>query len=44
MQTFGASAPLQALQKKFGFVPEHIVAVVRELLSNSATVDHTPSV
>jgi transketolase len=43
MQTFGASAPLQALQKKFGFVPEHIVAVARELLSNSATVDHTSS-
>jgi transketolase len=32
MQTFGASAPLKALQQKFGFTPEHIVAVATELL------------
>lgn len=38
MHTFGASAPLKALQQKFGFVPEHIVAVVREMLSRGATV------
>ena len=43
MRTFGASAPLQALQQKFGFVPEHIVAVIRELLGRSAKVDQVPS-
>ena len=26
METFGASAPLKELQKKFGFTPENIVA------------------
>jgi transketolase len=29
METFGASAPLQALQKKFGFVPDNVVAAAR---------------
>jgi transketolase len=29
MQTFGASAPLQELQQKFGFTVEHIVAAAR---------------
>ena len=33
MKTFGASAPLKALQEKFGFEPERIVASVRELLA-----------
>ncbi len=32
MHTFGASAPLQQLQSKFGFTPEHIVDAARELL------------
>ncbi len=32
MQTFGASAPLKELQKKFGFEPDHLVAVAKELL------------
>ena len=32
MNTFGASAPLKQLQKKFGFTPEHLVAAVREQL------------
>jgi transketolase len=32
MQTFGASAPLKALQQKFGFEPEQIVAAVRAQL------------
>ncbi len=32
MQTFGASAPLKELQKKFGFEPDAVVAVVRELI------------
>ena len=33
METFGASAPLKELQKKFGFLPENIVAVAREQLA-----------
>jgi transketolase len=33
METFGASAPLQALQKKFGFTPEKIVETVRDVLA-----------
>ena len=33
METFGASAPLKELQKKFGFTLERIVQSVRELLS-----------
>jgi transketolase len=32
MQTFGASAPLKELQKKFGFDPVHVTAVAKELL------------
>jgi transketolase len=27
MQTFGASAPLAALQREFGFTVDHVVAV-----------------
>jgi transketolase len=32
MKTFGGSAPLKELQKKFGFQPERIVAAAREML------------
>jgi transketolase len=32
MQTFGASAPLKELQRKFGFEPERVVAAAIELL------------
>ncbi|HVE82704.1 MAG TPA: transketolase [Myxococcales bacterium] len=32
MRTFGASAPLKELQKKFGFTPEAVEAAARELL------------
>jgi len=32
MKTFGASAPLKELQRKFGFEPEHIVATAMELI------------
>jgi transketolase len=32
METFGASAPLKELQRKFGFEPERVVWVVKELL------------
>jgi transketolase len=35
MKTFGASAPLKELQRKFGFEPERIVAVAKELLERS---------
>jgi transketolase len=35
MHTFGASAPLKELQKKFGFEPERVVAVAKELLAKS---------
>jgi transketolase len=33
MNTFGASAPLKELQKKFGFTPERIIAAVKEQLA-----------
>jgi transketolase len=32
MKTFGASAPLKELQRKFGFEPDHVVAAAKELL------------
>jgi transketolase len=32
MKTFGASAPLKELQRKFGFEPEKVVAMAMELL------------
>jgi transketolase len=35
MKTFGASAPLKALQHKFGFEPERVTATVRELLGRT---------
>jgi len=35
METFGASAPLNELQRKFGFEPARVVAVVKELLGRS---------
>ena len=36
MKTFGASAPLKELQKKFGFTPEAIIGVAKDLLSKKA--------
>ena len=35
MKTFGASAPLKELQQKFGFEPERVVAVAKELLGRN---------
>jgi transketolase len=35
MQTFGASAPLKELQKKFGFEPERVVEVAKDLLAGA---------
>ena len=34
MKTFGASAPLKELQKKFGFEPDRVVEIAKELLSS----------
>jgi transketolase len=35
METFGASAPLKELQKKFGFTPEHIVAAAKQQIARA---------
>jgi transketolase len=35
MKTFGASAPLKELQKKFGFEPDHLVAAAKALLAKA---------
>jgi len=35
MKTFGASAPLKELQRKFGFEPERVVATAMELLGRA---------
>jgi transketolase len=32
MHTFGASAPLKELQKKFGFLPASVVAAAKEVM------------
>ena len=37
MHTFGASAPLKELQKKFGFEPDQIVVAAKELLQGKET-------
>lgn len=36
MQTFGASAPLKELQKKFGFSPDKVVAAAKEQIKKNA--------
>lgn len=35
MRTFGASAPLKDLQRKFGFEPEHVVRVAKEQIARA---------
>jgi transketolase len=35
MHTFGASAPLKEVQKKFGFLPATVVAAAREVLAGT---------
>ncbi len=35
MRSFGASAPLKDLQKKFGFTQEQVVAAAREAIARS---------
>jgi transketolase len=37
MKTFGASAPLNELQRKFGFEPERVTEIARELISKGNT-------
>jgi transketolase len=37
MKTFGASAPLKALQNKFGFEPEKLVGAAKELLAGKTS-------
>lgn len=36
MQTFGASAPLKELQKKYGFTPEAVVSAAKEEISKAS--------
>jgi transketolase len=43
MHTFGASAPLQELQKKFGFEPERIVEVANAMLDKRANAERPRS-
>jgi transketolase len=35
MHTFGASAPLKELQKKFGFTPDAVVAASKEAMAKA---------
>ena len=35
MHTFGASAPLKELMKKFGFEPDNVVRVAKEVLGRT---------
>ena len=36
MHTFGSSAPLKALQQKFGFTPERVVAAAKDQIAKHA--------
>jgi transketolase len=42
MHTFGASAPLKELQRKFGFEPEQVVAIAKEVLVRASRPAPTP--
>jgi transketolase len=35
METFGASAPLKELQKKFGFTPENVIAAAKQQIAKA---------
>jgi transketolase len=41
MRSFGASAPLKELVKKFGFTPEQVVTAAREQLGRAARTERT---
>src|SRR6185312_7900643 len=36
MKTFGASAPLKELQKKFRFTPEAVIAIAKDMLAKKS--------
>jgi hypothetical protein len=38
MKTFGASAPLKELQRKFGFEPERVTEIAKELIGKCDSV------
>jgi transketolase len=40
METFGVSAPLKELQKKFGFTPENIILAAKEQIANANRFRH----
>lgn len=40
MHTFGASAPLKALQSKYGFTPENVFAVAKEQVEKAKSSRH----
>ena len=42
MHTFGASAPLKELQKKFGFLPETVVTAAKEVLAEAKQSEAVP--
>ena len=42
MHTYGASAPLKELQKKFGFLPATVVAAAKEVLAESKQSEAAP--
>src|SRR5262249_9625538 len=44
MDTFGASAPLKELQKKFGFEPDRVVSVAKEVLRRNERSEASPTV
>ena len=43
MHTFGASAPLKELQKKFGFLPATVVTAAKEVLAESKQPEPAPA-
>jgi len=43
MQTFGASAPLKELQRRFGFEPERVVDTAMEMLGRGAPAVRAPA-
>ena len=43
MKTFGASAPLQQLQQKFGFTAEHVAAAARQAIASDRGVIVPPT-
>jgi transketolase len=43
MQTFGASAPLKELQRRFGFEPERVVDTAMEMLGRGAPAARVPA-